>query len=185
MAATSASSRVRDSRRGGCERWRRRPPYPQVYRASAWRWCKRRTPTAIGVDGVRTVECERARRTVDAACREPLLSGGVGGQQPESAHERCARLWRRRFLRAAENDFEGTRTTIPRVRAETGQGGDGGALVFVHAVARIPASASSTGAIPGPVVWHCGLRRSVWKETRRESRTVRSCRAGRRRPLCR
>ena len=104
-----------------------------VYRASAWRWCKRRTPTAIGVDGVRTVECERARRTVDAACREPLLSGGVGGQQPESAHERCERLWRRRFLRAAENDFEGTRTTIPRVRAETGQGSDGGALVFVHA----------------------------------------------------
>ena len=42
----------------------------QVYRASAWRWCKRRTPTAIGVDGVRTVERERARRTVDAAGRE-------------------------------------------------------------------------------------------------------------------
>ena len=36
-------------------------------------------------------------------------------------------------MRAAENDFEGTRTTIPRVRAETGQGSDGGALVFVHA----------------------------------------------------
>ena len=104
-----------------------------VYRASAWRWCKRRTPTAIGVDGVRTVECERARRTVDAACREPLLSGGVGGQQPESAHERCERLWRRRFLRTAENDFEGTRTPIPRVRDSTGQGGVGGALVRVHA----------------------------------------------------
>ena len=68
-----------------------RTPYPQVYRASAWRWCKRRTPTAIGVDGARTVECERARRTVDAAGREPLLRGGVGGQQPESAHERCER----------------------------------------------------------------------------------------------
>ena len=122
----------------------------QVYRASAWRWCKRRTPTAIGVDGVRTVECERARRTVDAACREPLLSGGVGGQQPESAHERCERLWRRRFLRAAENDFEGTRTTIPLVRDETGQGGDGTLLcVCMQDVARIPASASSTRAIPG------------------------------------
>ena len=52
-------------------------------------------------------------------------------------------------------------------------------------VARIHASASSTGAIPGPVVWHCGLRRSAWKSTRRESRTVRSCRAGHRRPFCR
>ena len=39
----------------------------QVYRARALRWCKRRTPTAIGVDGVRTVERERARRSVDAA----------------------------------------------------------------------------------------------------------------------
>jgi hypothetical protein len=39
----------------------------------------------------------------------------------------------RRFLRASENDFEGTRTTIPRVRDTTGQGGDGGALVCVHA----------------------------------------------------
>jgi len=39
----------------------------------------------------------------------------------------------RRFLRTAENDFEGTRTTIPRVRDATGQGGDGGALVCVHA----------------------------------------------------
>ena len=38
-----------------------------------------------------------------------------------------------RFLRTAENDFEGTRTTIPRVRDATGQGGDGGALVCVHA----------------------------------------------------
>jgi len=35
--------------------------------ASALRWCKCRTLTAIGVDGVRTVERERARRTVDAA----------------------------------------------------------------------------------------------------------------------
>ena len=42
----------------------------QVYRASASRWCKCRTLTAIGVDGVRTVERKRARRTVDAACRE-------------------------------------------------------------------------------------------------------------------
>ena len=42
----------------------------QVYRVSALCWCKRRTPTAIGVDGVRTVERERARRTVDAACWE-------------------------------------------------------------------------------------------------------------------
>ncbi len=36
-------------------------------------------------------------------------------------------------MRTAENDFEGIRTTIPRVRDETGQGGDGGALVRVHA----------------------------------------------------
>jgi hypothetical protein len=82
---------------------------------------------------VRTVECERESRTVDAAGREPLLRGGVGGQQPESTHEWCERFWRRRFLRAAENDFEGTRTTIPRVRDSTGQVDDGGALVRVHA----------------------------------------------------
>ncbi len=81
---------------------------------------------------MRTVECERTRRTVDAAGREPLLRGGVGGQQPESEHDRCERLWRRRFLWAAEND-EGTRTTIPRVRDSTGQGCVGGALVRVHA----------------------------------------------------
>ena len=31
-----------------------------------------------------------------------------------------------KFLRAAENDFEGTRMTIPRARDATGQGGDGG-----------------------------------------------------------
>ena len=31
----------------------------QVYRAHASRWCKCRTLTAIGVDGVRTVERER------------------------------------------------------------------------------------------------------------------------------
>ena len=61
------------------------------------------------------------------------LRGGVGGQQPESAHERCERLWRRRFLRAVENDFDGTRMTIPRARDATGQGVDGGAFVRVHA----------------------------------------------------
>ena len=37
---------------------------------SASCWCKRRTPTAIEVDCVRTVERERARRTVDTAGRE-------------------------------------------------------------------------------------------------------------------
>ena len=36
-------------------------------------------------------------------------------------------------MRAAENDFEGTRTTIPRVRDSTGQGVVGGDLVRVHA----------------------------------------------------
>jgi hypothetical protein len=36
-------------------------------------------------------------------------------------------------LRAAENDFEGTRMTIPRVRDATGQDCDGGAFVRVHA----------------------------------------------------
>jgi hypothetical protein len=46
----------------------------QVYRASAWSWCKRRTPTAIGVDGVRTVERELTRRTVDAAGQEDAAS---------------------------------------------------------------------------------------------------------------
>jgi len=35
-------------------------------------------------------------------------------------------------LRAAENDFEGTRTTILWVRDATGQGGDWGAFVQVH-----------------------------------------------------
>ena len=39
----------------------------------------------------------------------------------------------RRFLWTAENDFEGTRTTIPRVRDATGQGCDGGTFVCVHA----------------------------------------------------
>jgi len=34
-------------------------------------------------------------------------------------------------LRAAENDFEDTRTTIQRVRDATGQGDDGGAFVGV------------------------------------------------------
>jgi len=38
----------------------------------------------------------------------------------------------RLFLRAAENDFEGTWMTIPRARDATGQGGNGGALVSVH-----------------------------------------------------
>jgi hypothetical protein len=37
------------------------------------------------------------------------------------------------FLRSAENDFEGTRTTIPQARDATGQGCDGGAFVRVHA----------------------------------------------------
>ena len=37
-------------------------PSREVYRASASRWCQCRTLTAIGVDGVRTVERERARR---------------------------------------------------------------------------------------------------------------------------
>jgi hypothetical protein len=32
-------------------------------------------------------------------------------------------------LRAVENDFDGTRMTIPRTRDATGQGGDGGAFV--------------------------------------------------------
>ena len=36
-------------------------------------------------------------------------------------------------MRAAENDFEGTRTTIPQTRDATEQGGDGGAFVRVHA----------------------------------------------------
>jgi len=36
-------------------------------------------------------------------------------------------------LRAVENDFDGTRMTIPRARDATGQGGDGGAFVRVHA----------------------------------------------------
>ncbi len=35
-------------------------------------------------------------------------------------------------MRAAENDFEGTRTTILWVRDATGQGGDWGAFVQVH-----------------------------------------------------
>ena len=34
-------------------------PSREVYRASASRWCKCRTLTAIGVDGVRTVEREQ------------------------------------------------------------------------------------------------------------------------------
>jgi len=36
-------------------------------------------------------------------------------------------------LRAVENDFDGTRMTIPRARDATGQGVDGGAFVRVHA----------------------------------------------------
>ena len=36
-------------------------------------------------------------------------------------------------MRAVENDFDGTRMTIPRARDATGQGGDGGAFVRVHA----------------------------------------------------
>jgi hypothetical protein len=49
--------------RGGCELGRdEERRVPQVYRARASRWCKCRTLTAIGVDGVRTVERERARR---------------------------------------------------------------------------------------------------------------------------
>ena len=36
-------------------------------------------------------------------------------------------------MQAAENDFEGTRMTIPRARDGTGQGDDGGAFVRVHA----------------------------------------------------
>jgi len=36
-------------------------------------------------------------------------------------------------LRAVENDFDGTRMTIPRTRDATGQGGDGGAFVRVPA----------------------------------------------------
>ena len=36
-------------------------------------------------------------------------------------------------MRVVENDFEGTRMTIPRARDATGQGGDGGAFVRVHA----------------------------------------------------
>ena len=65
---TSTSTGVQ--RRGGASWTDYERRTHQVYRASAWRWCKRRTPTAIGVDGVRTVERERARRTVDAAGRE-------------------------------------------------------------------------------------------------------------------
>jgi hypothetical protein len=49
----------------------------QVYRVSASRWCKCRTLTAIGVDGVRTVERERVRRTVDAS--RTLVERGFGG----------------------------------------------------------------------------------------------------------
>ena len=37
-------------------------------------------------------------------------------------------------MRAVENDFEGTRMTIPRARDATGQGGDGGSFVRVHRV---------------------------------------------------
>ena len=73
-----------------------------------------RTPTASGVDGVRTVERERARRMDVSRTRGER---GFGG----------------RVLRAVENDFDGTRMTIPRARDATGQGGDGGAFVRVHA----------------------------------------------------
>jgi hypothetical protein len=52
-------------------------PSREVYRVSASRWCKCRTLTAIGVDCVRTVERERARRTVDAS--RTLDERGFGG----------------------------------------------------------------------------------------------------------
>jgi hypothetical protein len=51
----------------------------QVYRASASRWCKCRTLTTIGVDGVRTVERERARRTMDALRTRGERGFGGGG----------------------------------------------------------------------------------------------------------
>jgi len=51
----------------------------QVYGASASRWCKCRTLTAIGVDGVRTVERERRLRTVDAARTRGERGFGGGG----------------------------------------------------------------------------------------------------------
>ena len=37
-----------------------------------------------------------------------------------------------RMIMKREYDFEGTWTTIPRVRDATAQGGDGGVLVRVH-----------------------------------------------------
>ena len=37
-------------------------------------------------------------------------------------------------MRAVENDFDGTRMTIPRARDAMGQSGDGGAFVRVHRV---------------------------------------------------
>jgi hypothetical protein len=52
----------------------------------------------------------------------------AGGRSP--GRETRGRL---RFLRTAENDFEGTRMTIPRARDTTGQDCDGGAFVSVHA----------------------------------------------------
>ena len=53
--------------------------FPGFHLASASRWCKCRTLTTIGVDGVRTVERERARRTVDASRTRGERGFGGGG----------------------------------------------------------------------------------------------------------
>ena len=52
---------------------------------------------AIGVDGVRTVECERARRTVDAACR-------VYGYDPSATLNDAATLNNTTRNDATDND---------------------------------------------------------------------------------